>query len=83
MENKLEAMRVEANLGREVGTPWGVHDVMRWDRNAVSLVHVLPALVTFIRRADLGFRQGHGRSLIDSARGFRPVKYPLQRDYKG
>ena len=46
LENKLEAMRVEVNLGREVGTPWGVYDVMRWDRNGVSLRTRLSNLVS-------------------------------------
>lgn len=36
LEEKLEAMRMVQNVGREVGTTWGVRDVMRWDRNEVG-----------------------------------------------
>jgi hypothetical protein len=37
LEEKLEAMRHVNNIGREVGRPWGIEGVMRWDRNQVSL----------------------------------------------
>lgn len=33
LEEKLEALRHVNNLGREVGRPWDVQSVMRWDRN--------------------------------------------------
>lgn len=36
LEDKLEALRHVNNLGREVGGPWGIDSVMRWDRNQVS-----------------------------------------------
>lgn len=46
LENKLEAMRMAQNVGREVGTPWGVYDLMRWDRNEVgSPFHVIPSYI--------------------------------------
>ena len=41
LENKLEAMRVTLNIGREVGNKWRIGDVMRWDRNEVGLLHSL------------------------------------------
>jgi hypothetical protein len=35
LEEKLEALRHVNNLGREVGGPWDISNVMRWDRNHV------------------------------------------------
>ncbi len=36
LDGKLEEMRVVQNIGRSVGDPWRVDEVMRWDRNTVS-----------------------------------------------
>lgn len=43
LDEKLKAMTNVNNLGREVGSRWGVGDVMRWDRNEVSLNFLLGA----------------------------------------
>jgi hypothetical protein len=37
LEEKMKNITHVKNLGREVGSQWGVGDVMRWDRNEVSL----------------------------------------------
>ena len=36
LEDKLDGLRHATNIGREVGSRWGVGDVMRWDHNEVS-----------------------------------------------
>lgn len=33
LEEKLDGLRHATNIGREVGSRWGVGDVMRWDHN--------------------------------------------------
>lgn len=37
LEEKLENLRHVVNLGREVGSRWGVGEVVRWDHNEVCL----------------------------------------------
>lgn len=57
LERRLEDLRHVNNLGREVGERWGVGDVMRWDRNEVSYISPVSAILCgcFIREdvADL------------------------------
>lgn len=55
LDEKLKAMTHVNNLGREVGSRWGVGDVMRWDRNEVSCK-------AFIKTCQIGRIWGNGAS---------------------